>query len=137
MIIVRESGMQDLPAIFSINKQCHAKPQPEDALQAVMFRGKTWVAEVNGEVVGFLIAYLKGLPYIFNVAVLPQYRGKGFATELFKRFQQFYRQPTSYLEVDSGNPAQKLYFDLGYRVTEVRRNYYGPEQDALVMVKNV
>ena len=134
MILIREFGMEDLPAIFSINKQCHKVPQPEDGLQAVMFRGKTWVAIVNGEIVGFLISYIKGFPYVYNIAVLPTYRGKGVATLLFNWCHKFYNT-NCWLEVDSANPAQKLYFDLGYRVTEVRRDYYGPEQDALVMVR--
>jgi ribosomal protein S18 acetylase RimI-like enzyme len=135
-MIVREYDVKDLRSVFTINKTCHQKPQPNVELLEQLHKGQTWVAVENNEVVGFLLSTYKEGPYVYNIAVLPEHRGKGIATELFKVCHQFYNgMGYIYLYVDVTNPAQKLYFDLGYRVKRIKEDFYGHMQDALVMIK--
>jgi ribosomal-protein-alanine N-acetyltransferase len=137
MSIVREYTPKDLSAVFNINKTCHKKPQPNIALLEQIHRGQTWVAVDNDKVIGFLLSIYREGPYIYNVAVLPTYRKQGIATDLLKVCHEYYKEfGFIYLYVDTTNPAQKLYFDLGYRVQELKKNFYDKGQHALVMVKS-
>jgi len=134
---IKEYESKYLSDIFNINKTCHAKPQANVCLLEQIHQGQTWVALIDNKVVGFLVSLYREGPYIYNVAVLPEHRGKGIATALFNICNEFYKgQDYSYLYVDVNNPAQKLYFDLGYRVNNLKEDFYGRQQDALVMVKN-
>ena len=111
---IREYTTKDLRYLFSINKICHDKPQPNLGILEQLHKGQTWVAVVNGEVVGFLLSVYREGPYVYNVAVLPEYRNKGIASALFAKFHDFYEgigEP--YLYVNATNPAQNLYCKLG------------------------
>jgi len=133
---VRAFSRKDIPAILNINKLCHNKPQPDNDLLEIIDRGDVWVAEEDDKVIGFLIAIYREGPYVFNVAVLPEHRGKGAATGLFRQFEIYYKPDGFYyLYVDYRNPAQKLYFDLGYRVVGIKKDFYGSGENALTMVK--
>jgi ribosomal protein S18 acetylase RimI-like enzyme len=51
------------------------------------FRETSFVAEEDGEVVGFLNGFLsQSFPYIHFVGVRPDHRGAGLASELYARF---------------------------------------------------
>ena len=133
---IREYETEDLRDVFSINKICHSKPQPNLGLLEQIHKGQIWVAVEDDKVVGFLLSTYKEGPYVYNVAVLPEFRSKGTATGLFNMCHEFYKgMGFIYLYVDATNPAQKLYFDLGYRVTSIKEDFYGYKQNALVMVK--
>jgi len=134
---IREYDTKYLRYIFNINKVCHDKPQPNVGILEQLHKGQTWVAVVNGEVVGFLLSVYREGPYVYNVAVLPEYRNKGIASALFDKFHSFYEGAGEpYLYVDAHNPAQHLYLNLGYKVVNIKEDFYGPMQDALVMVKS-
>lgn len=136
-MIVREYETKDLRDVFTINKACHSKPQPNLGLLEQIHKGQVWVAvNDNDKVVGFLLSTYKEGPYVYNIAVLSEYRKHGIATQLLETCHKFYNEfGYIYLYVDKDNPAQKLYFDLGYRVQSIKENFYGNKQNALVMVK--
>jgi ribosomal-protein-alanine N-acetyltransferase len=76
--------------------------------------------------------------HINNVAVRPQYRGRGMGTALFGRvFAEARRLGArrATLEVRASNvDARRLYERLGFRVAAVRPHYYSsPVEDALVL----
>ena len=78
----------------------------------------------------------RGGPYIWSIAVTPTYRGAGCGTQLLQEIEEFYRhagRQSIGLTCKTTNPAQKLYFDMGYRVEKVAQNYYGLEVDGLFM----
>jgi len=135
-MLIREYTPKDIPAIFKINRLCHKYPQPNIELLEHVHSGSLWVAEVDGVVAGFLLSIFRDGPYVYNVAVLPQFRGKGVATKLFEAFElENIEYGFYYLYVDLQNPAQKLYFDLGYRVVNIKKDFYGASKNALVMIK--
>lgn len=143
--MIRPFRAPDALPIYTLNRNCHKYAQPNIELLAVIKNGETWVAELDGKVVGFLISRItqvglggQGRVNIYNVAVDEQFRGKGIATELFKACHDFYKgQEYIYLHVDVNNPAQKLYFDLGYRASEIKRDFYNEGEHALVMWKSL
>lgn len=133
---IREYESKYLSHIFKINKECHEQPESNLGLLEQIHKSITWIATEGDIVVGFLVSTYKQAPYIYNVSVLPEYRNKGIATALFNKCHEFYSQQKDiYLYVDTNNPAQKLYFDLGYRVIDLKRCFYGQDKDALVMLK--
>lgn len=77
-----------------------------------------------------------GAPYIWTIAVDLSVRGHGFGTALLREIEAHYRgagRGSIGLTCKTDNPAQKLYFDCGYRVERVAQKYYGPEGDGLFM----
>ena len=135
---IREYQAKDATHLFNINNKCFDSPEPNVHLLEHIHKGQTWVCctEKDDKPVGFLVSTYQNGAHVYNVAVDPEFRNKGIATSLFKEFHYFYReQHYAWLHVDTSNPAQKLYFDLGYRIKEIKYDYYGPGQDAYVMVK--
>jgi ribosomal-protein-alanine N-acetyltransferase len=76
--------------------------------------------------------------HINNVAVLPEYRGRGFGTRLMRRVITEGRRlgaTRATLEVRASNEdARRFYEGLGFRATAVRKHYYtNPVEDALIL----
>jgi len=92
-----------------------------------------------GEAVGFCSWWLVlDEVHINNLAVLPEHRRAGVATQLLDRVLADGAARGAHratLEVRRSNePALKLYEKAGFRVAGVRRNYYShPDEDALVL----
>jgi ribosomal-protein-alanine N-acetyltransferase len=76
--------------------------------------------------------------HINNVAVLPEYRGRGFGTRLMRRVLTEGRRLGAHratLEVRASNDAAlRFYQGLGFRPTAVRKDYYtNPVENALIL----
>ncbi len=76
--------------------------------------------------------------HINNVAVLPQYRGRGMGSALMRFVLQEARRlgaSRATLEVRASNAqAGRLYERLGFHVAGIRPNYYSsPVEDALIL----
>lgn len=80
--------------------------------------------------------------HITNIGVIPEFQHQGVGTYLLKEIM---RQARRYqflsvsLEVRvSNHPAQRLYRELGFRVTQRRTHYYQDNgEDALDMIKKL
>lgn len=74
---------------------------------------------------------------LLTLAVAPEARRRGVAQGLMADFYASARQrgaDQAYLEVASGNAAaQALYLAEGWTETGLRRNYYAPGVDAILM----
>lgn len=84
-------------------------------------------------------------PYIWSLATDKAHRGQGLASSLLKEVDEFVKTlPEAKrrgitgvgLTTHVNNPAQKLYFDHGYRVKQLLDNYY-LGGDGLYMRKEV
>jgi ribosomal-protein-alanine N-acetyltransferase len=80
--------------------------------------------------------------HINNVAVLPQFRGRGIGTALMQHvLAEAHRLGAirATLEVRASNTlALRLYERLGFYVAATRRNYYSnPVEDALILWRDV
>lgn len=131
----------DIDTLIALNRECY--PDEDDSVIPRMLkvarRNPCWLLEDNGIKACLLSEISEGQPYIWSVAVTASYRGRGAATALIKDFEKHYAQSftSMWLHTRNDNPAQKLYFDLGYRVISVERNIYGPNQHGLVMRKRI
>jgi ribosomal protein S18 acetylase RimI-like enzyme len=141
--MIRDFEMQDFERIIEINNSSFEYPQSKSFLLENIEKGRAWVFVEREEIVGFLIGkYKNDTPYIHTIAIDIAHRGKGFATKLIKKFEEFYgtnqkvENRQFWLQVQNDNPAQKLYFDLGYRTCWVDENYYGRTKHALCMFKS-
>lgn len=93
----------------------------------------------DGTVLGYagvLVVVDEG--YITNVAVRPEYRRQGVASQLldvFRRFAEGSRLAFLTLEVRASNrAARSLYAKHGYAEVGCRKNYYEhPREDAIIM----
>ncbi len=155
VIKVREATEEDLQKVIEIN--LIALPEhymQEFWLDHLRAWGKAFVvAEVNGEVVGYVmcrvesgIGYLKRsltkLGHIVSVAVLPDYRRRGIGMmmmeESMRRLKEYYGVGEVYLEVRVSNiPAINLYEKLGFKKVKVLRHYYLDGEDAFVMARTL
>jgi len=103
-----------------------------------VFLAKTDTVSQN-KIIGFCIVKNTDQPYIWSIAVDPDFRGRGVGGNLLREVIRTYtlqKQRQISLHVDCANPAQKLYYDYGFRVQRVAEKYFAPN-DGLVMVRNL
>jgi ribosomal protein S18 acetylase RimI-like enzyme len=146
---VREAGGGEAVASSAVEMR---RVVPEDidriqVIQATAPEASQWtredylnydchVALVNGAVAGFLVSRRidETEREILNVAVHPEMRRAGIASELIRA--EVRRWPgTHFLEVRESNvPARQLYRRLGFEETGSRPDYYDtPPESAIVM----
>ncbi|EFR44900.1 ribosomal protein S18-alanine N-acetyltransferase [Streptococcus pseudoporcinus] len=86
------------------------------------------------KIIGFLsLQQLVGELEITNIAVLPDYQGKGFGAQLLQKVTS--SNQTLFLEVRESNlAAQALYKKVNFSIVGKRKNYYkNPVEGALLM----
>jgi ribosomal protein S18 acetylase RimI-like enzyme len=95
-----------------------------------------------GPVVSYAIVNAYPCPYahLWQIATHPSNRGHGYATDLLKEVSEFYKGKkfsiTLQVKVDNVG-AQVLYLQNGYKVEGVLYEYFGPEQNGLLMRKEL
>lgn len=131
---IRRAGAQDVERILEIQSLAHEASQwtSEDYLTY-----DCHVAISNGEIAGFLVSRgIEGVEReILNVAVHPDMRRCGIASELIRT--EIERWPgTHFLEVrESNGPARELYQSLGFVDVGVRRDYYDDPAEAGIVMR--
>lgn len=144
-MLIRDYTSSDFGRICTIGKLIDPIPPPL-YFRATIGEGRTWIAEENGEVVGFLISTLKNwkepqqepiiLPYISSVAVDYAYQHRGIAAALIQHFEEYYKKFGCFgLYVRTDNPAKHMYTKFGYSVQKVLERFYGENKDGYFMVK--
>lgn len=147
MIFRNSLDSEELPVLYEIERECFTKEFRwsrgvfDEALLSAAQKKNVWVADEGGNPMGFLLADKEfGKGYIDTVDVSPKARGKGVATKLITMYETAAKKrglSEIKLEVHTENPAQLLYFKLGYRVTAFRRHYYKLHRHALTMTKKI
>ncbi len=110
------------------------------------------VAEISGKLVGYIMCKMeygfsnfkklgfvkKG--HVVSVAVIDEYRGKGFGSELVNESLKGVKMRQCgemYLEVRcSNNDAVRLYEKLGFSINQRLKTYYRDGEDAYLMAIN-
>ncbi len=138
-VIIRGGTAEDLAAVAELQA---ASPAAMDWPVHDYLTYQLDVAEVAGEVVGFLVTrrLVEGEAEVLNLAVRASERRKGIGRELLRRALE--RWPgTWFLEVRASNfGAQSCYESLGFRQVGLRPGYYGTEdgnsaEEGIVMEK--
>lgn len=137
----------DLPVLYEIEKECFSKefrwaePVFKKTMLAARRQKHVWIAFIGTKIVGYLLAGEdNGKAHIETVNVARVHRGKGIATKLIHACERDMKRrgfKDVRLEVWTENPAQILYFQLGYRVNGFKRNYYRLHAHAVSMAKKL
>jgi ribosomal-protein-alanine N-acetyltransferase len=140
---VRRARRDDVPAIHAIAEQNPTAahwPEAEyaQALENVAGRRVLYVAEISGEVVGFVVARMVECEWeLENIAVSTGRQRKGIGQALLHVLIDVARHNEAeavFLEVRESNSfARVLYERCGFRQTGTRPRYYSnPEESAVL-----
>ncbi|MBY6275149.1 ribosomal protein S18-alanine N-acetyltransferase [Symbiobacterium thermophilum] len=144
-IAVHPMTLADLDQVMEVERLSYLTPWSRQAFESELLQRYTvyLVARAGERVVGFAgMHVLWEMAHVTNVAVHPEFRGRGIGERLMRELIRIaYRRGAvrMTLEVRVGNfPAQALYRKLGF-VTEpgaVRKGYYTDTgEDAIIMWK--
>ena len=124
-----------LDQLHVIERSCFSDPWPK-SLFIISDIEFVITAQEDETLVGFAcFQYFLDECHILNVAVLPEYRHRGIGNCLVRwMFDHLDNARDYYLEVRKSNfPAIQLYEKLGFKTIGKRKQYYGDNEDALVM----
>ncbi len=142
-MLLREAHNQDIDQLIAIEELCYDHPWPREAFEEAIERddvGISLVAEDEGLIVGFLSGMAVVDEFrLHNIAVHPDFRGRGVGRGLIEAVESLCRQRhfrRILLEVRKGNEAaRRLYLGLGFEAAGTRKDFYGPGQDAYLYSK--
>jgi ribosomal-protein-alanine N-acetyltransferase len=134
----------DLPAVLEIERRAFGQPWSRAFFEKELSTpfAQLTVAIEQSDARAVLVGYscrwrVTDEVHLLNVAVHQSRRGSGVGRALVEAVIEegrATRARTMFLEVRAGNvAARRLYRRLGFRDLGVRRGYYGPGQDAIVM----
>jgi len=130
---IRRGNAGDLADIDRIQK---ASPEASQWGVADYLAYDLHVALWDGRVAGFLVVRPTAPDEweILNLAVAPEYRGRGVARRLVESLQTSVTGCV-FLEVrESNSAARKLYNSMGFQEVSLRQQYYNfPPEAAIVM----
>ena len=141
-MLIRTWEKRDNQAITDLEQVCFSYPWNYEMIcetqELPNFLGA--VAEVNGEVVGYVGAiFCFAQADIALVAVKPEFRRQGIAQKLINQLIEWLLQKNVnelFLEVRVSNaPAKALYERMGFNAISIRKKYYENAEDAIVMLK--
>ena len=139
MIEVRPLREGEALAASEIEKACLSTAWSEGQIRDRSLETVYLLALVDGIPAGILSASLSLYDgELLNIAVLPDFRGKGVAQALLEALYTAMQGLSElFLEVAESNlPAQRLYEKNGFSAVGRRKGFYGGE-DALVMRKQI
>ena len=129
--------------IAELEKLCFNDPWSEKSIASELNnRLSCWLVALDGDsVVGYVGSQtVLGETDMMNIAVHPDYRKQGVATDLIQSLIDALSKQGSHslmLEVRQTNePAKRLYESLGFETVGIRKNYYrNPRENALILRK--
>ncbi len=139
---IRRMTLDDLAQVVAIDKVAFSLPWPERSFRFEIAdnpASRAWVAELNGKIVGMIVAWLLvDEAHIATVATHPDFRRQGIANRLLLHtlhYMQGEGAITSVLEVrESNTVAQQMYRKLGFEESGRRPRYYKDNgEDAILM----
>ena len=123
-MIFREANISDIPQIqivrHSVKENVLSDPSlvtDKDCEDFLTLRGKGWVCEINGTVVGFSIADLKE-NNIWALFVHPDHEAKGIGKQLHREMLNWYFDQTKekvWLGTAPNTKAEKFYRKNGWK----------------------
>lgn len=148
--MIEPMRVADVDAVMEVERRSFPTPWSRHAFMAELLdndRAHYMVArlpvETGGAVVGYIGLWLiAGEGHITNVAVHPDFRGKGIGERLMRAIEELVKKRGATrmtLEVRVSNDvAQRLYRKLGYIAAGIRRRYYRDnDEDAIIMWKEI
>jgi ribosomal-protein-alanine acetyltransferase len=143
--VFRRAHSRDLEALIALEETCFTSDQlsPRQTRYWITHPGGVFlVALADSHLVGSILAITRknsNLARLYSLAILPEYRGRGIASELLKNLEACVTSMGKQgirLEVRPDNVAAKhLYRSMGYQECGSRTDYYQDHCDALQMKK--
>ena len=136
--LIRTAIESDIDSIVNVDLSSHAQWNRDGFVHEMGLPfSHTLVAEVNGEVTGFIVIwYIAPEVQIQNIAVMPEHRRSGLATALVHaalRSVHAHGELKVFLEVREKNTAARSFYSkLGFQEINVRKNYY-TDDNAVVL----
>ncbi len=140
---IRPMTIDDLAQVVAIDQVSFSLPWPERSFRFEITdnpASRTWVAEINGRIVGMLVVWLLvDEAHVATIATHPEFRRQGIASRLLIHALQMMQgegAATSVLEVRESNlAAQEMYRKFGYEESGRRPHYYKDNgEDAILMM---
>lgn len=160
--LFRPMREEDITEVMEIERRSFPTPWPESAYRTEIRYGTdslfyvlqpywepsqvTWRDRLLGRrhmgerppVIGYVgMRLLPGEAHITTIAVHPEWRGRGLGKYiLLMAIQRALQHRARFITLEvraSNRAAQRLYTDLGFRVTGVQREYYRDGEDAWLM----
>ncbi|WP_375346276.1 ribosomal protein S18-alanine N-acetyltransferase [Priestia megaterium] len=138
--------VKDIDQVVKIEKKSFTTPWSSEAFQNELTNNQfsTYIVMEEGEnIIGYCGTWIViDEAHVTNIALLPDYRGKGLGELLLSNVMDVLRKlgaASMTLEVRVSNHiAQSLYQKLGFKPGGIRKNYYSDNnEDALVMWVNL
>ena len=148
MISYRNLTLVDAMEIFQLEKEIFTKEAWSLAQVKEELGGarRLYIGAIDGDLASGRIVGYGGIAVngesadIHNIAVVEEFRRQGIARRLIARLERWAKDQGAseiLLEMRVGNTeARPLYQSLGYREVRVRKDYYAPGMDAIVMSKS-
>lgn len=141
-LVIRSAELSDIKCIMALEQGSIVHPWESKAIGSLIAdkNKKCYVAELKGEIVGYIGAEtVLDECNIGNIVTRKDCRGRGFATEILGILLDVLKRDgiaKVFLEVEHDNvPAIALYEKHGFIRYGLRRDYYGPGKDAILMTK--
>lgn len=154
MIVTKGFRKEEFEKLLAINDSCYTgveRPTLQE-FENMLKHTDIFVARVDNDgdpyfsgdrsveqsIIGFAIVRHANLsePYLWSIAVNPHFQGRGVGGNLLREIIKAYtlnKNSQITLHVHPDNPAQKLYFDYGFRVTAIARKWFMEGGYGLVM----
>ena len=143
-LVIRSAELSDIKCIMALEQGSIVHPWEGEAIKSLIAdkNKKCYVAELKGEIVGYIGAEtVLDECNIGNIVTREDCRGRGFATAILGILLDVLKRDgisKVFLEVEHDNvPAIALYEKHGFIRYGLRRDYYGPGKDAVLMSKEL
>jgi ribosomal-protein-alanine N-acetyltransferase len=141
-VLIRKMQLEDIDQVVAIDEESFSMPWPPRSFKFELTdnpASRSWVAEIEGQVVGMLVAWMiVDEIHIATIATHNDFRRQGIAEKLLTHALQSAKEEgamTSFLEVRESNRfARQMYNKFHYVEVGRRRHYYKDNgEDAILM----
>jgi ribosomal-protein-alanine N-acetyltransferase len=140
----RLADEKDVPSLLEIERASFPTPWTLGEIEEELYKplARVWVAVVGGRLAAFGIHwFVVGEAQLANIAVHPDFRGRGLGKEMMVRLLSDARSEgmeRMTLEVRTGNTAAiELYRALGFVETCRRPRFYEDQDEAILMERAI
>lgn len=134
---------QHVKTVTELEKICFSEPWSENSLlEETENPDAYFIVDIeDSELVGYAGMHTPcGDCYVDNIAVFPQFRGKGYGEKLTLALIEKAKTLGEFISLEvraSNTPAIKLYEKLGFLAVGKRKNFYSsPREDAIIYTKS-
>lgn len=143
--MIREMKLTDLRRVLEIEQACFDAPWTLSEYEYELIENPfstLFVYEENDEIIGMYDIWVTfEIAQIANIAVDPNYQGKGYGQKLMDTLIQYCEEKECEnitLEVRVSNEAAiALYQKNGFVISHIRKQYYEDGEDAYLMMKEL